>query len=101
MVTFACQMTPGTGVYRETLKCEAVFWFSKAMTRKQYATRNEVRDLECCSDLRLHSLSWNCPNILNDLNSVNCISDQKFPSLATTILFSISVNLTILGTWYN
>lgn len=62
--TFTWQVPPRTGVYRKTLKCEALFRFSKPVAHKQSEIGNELRDLEAYSDLCLHSLSQNYPNTL-------------------------------------
>lgn len=64
-ITFKWRMALSTGVYRETLKCEALLWFPKPVTHRRRAARNELRDLEAYSDLCLHSPSQNCPNILS------------------------------------
>lgn len=82
MITFKCQMTLRTGVYRETLQREALFQFSKPMTHKPYAIRNEPRDPEYYSYTFVFTASIRTiPTSSVDLNSVNCISDQKFPFL--------------------
>lgn len=65
----------------EKLKCGTLFWFAKLMTHKQYAVRNELGALEYYSYLVFTASVEKIPTSSADLNSVNCISDQKFPSL--------------------